>query len=87
MSRRTSRGADAPGISTAPITRSANAQRFANRVLVRGQRHDLAGIDVVQLAQPLQIPVDDRDVRAQAHGHLRGVMPHHAAADNHHVRR
>ena len=41
--------------------------------------------DIVEVSKALQIPVNDGDVRAQAHRNLRGLMAHHAAAYNRHV--
>ena len=41
----------------------------------------------VELIQPRQRAVDDRDMRLQAHGHARGVGADHAAAEDDDLRR
>jgi hypothetical protein len=42
-----------------------------NHVRARRERRDLGKKDVVQFAQPIEIVIDDRDVRTHAHGDLR----------------
>ena len=46
-----------------------------------------AAEDVVELAEAIEVGVEDRHARAEADGHLRGVRADHAAADDHHVAR
>ena len=54
---------------------------------VRGERLDAAVEDVVELAQAVEVRVEDRHARAEADGHLRGVGADDAAADDHDVGR
>ena len=58
------------------------AHQLFDRMRGRIDRVELAGEDRGQFAQPLHRAVDDRDIGAQAHGHLGGVRAGDAAAQN-----
>ena len=84
ISRVTSFGAAAPGTSTAPITRSA-LQTCCSMASLVGEHACCTrpAKTVVELAQPVEVDVEHRDVGAQAHGHARGIGADDAAADHH----
>ncbi len=47
----------------------------------------LAIVNIVQLAKPVEILVDDGYMGTHANGNLSGIVSHHSAANNDHVRR
>ena len=61
------------------------AQALGNGPGVGSQRDHRAQVNVVELAQAVQVAVDDGHVGAQAVGDLGRVVAHHAAAQDHHV--
>ena len=86
ISRRTSLGAEAPGIRTPPITRSAS---FSVSVMVQALEASVTTMtveDVVEFAQAVEIAVDDGDVRAHADRDFRRVGADHSSAEDGHVR-
>ena len=87
MSSVTRCGAFAPGTSTAPITRSACAtsRSIARRLDI--DRLDPPAPDLVDEPQPVDVLVDDRDLRLHARRDPRGVRPGHARAQHHDARR
>jgi len=56
-------------------------------VPVAEQRGHVTRHHIIEVAQPVQVDVENGDVGAQAGGNLGGVGAHHAAAQNHHVGR
>src|SRR2546425_11834546 len=58
-----------------------------NHVCARCQRRNLGKKDVIELAQTIEIVVDDRYVGAHPDRNLCGVSSDHAAADDHYPRR
>ena len=62
-------------------------QRFGHCPVVRGQRCNQPAVNVVQLAQTVQVLVDHCHVGAHADGDLTGRVAHHAAAQDHHAGR
>ena len=87
ISRVTSLGAAAPGISTAPITTSAFFDRMGDRRARGVSGLDLAAEEHVQFGQAGVGDVVDGDVGAHADRHLRRVDARDAAAEDHHPRR
>src|SRR4051812_17780956 len=57
-----------------------------NGVRVRGLRAHVAAENVVELAQAVQVHVNDSDVGAEAESHLGRIRADDAAADDHNVR-
>ena len=86
MSRVTSLGAAAPGTITAPTTRSEHGYRFSDCIWIRSESSYAAAEDIVQVAQPFQVTVNDMDRRSESDRHLRGVGSDNAASDNSHPR-
>src|SRR5204862_5050070 len=52
----------------------------------RRERLHFAAEDAVELAQAIETDIYDRDARAEADRHFRGIRSDDAAADDHHVR-
>ena len=82
ISRVTSFGARAPGISTAPITTSAANTSSSSASMRREAGVDAAAEDVVEFAKAGQRAVEDRDVGAEAGRHPCGMQADDAAADD-----
>ena len=82
ISRVTSFGASAPGISTAPITRSACSTDAAISRLERHQQRDAAGEDLLQVAHTVDRALEDRHLRAEPERDDGGVVADDAAADD-----
>ena len=82
MSRVTRCGAAAPGISTAPMTRSASMTSASMCACVEYSVRSDGAEDRRQFAQALHRTVDHRDVGAQADGHLGRVRARDAAAED-----
>ena len=83
ISRVTSLGASAPGISTAPITRSASATEAAICEARGHQQADPAREDLVEVAHAVDRALEDRHLRAEPERDDRGVVADDAAADDH----
>ena len=83
----TSFGALAPGTSTEPITRSALDRRSLDLEAVRRDRAHPAGVEGVELAQPLHVGVEHGDVGAEPDADRDGVGAGHAAAEHDDARR
>ena len=75
-------GASAPGISTAPITRSASATDSSICRLDDISEADAAGEDLLEVAHPVDRALEDRHVRAEAERDHRGVVADDPAADH-----
>ena len=72
----------APGISTAPMTRSARRQAVEDVVPVAEQRRHVRRHHVVEVAQPVEVDVEDDDVGAEAGRDLGRVGADDAAAED-----
>ena len=75
-------GAAAPGMRTPPMTRSASRDGALDVVAVGGDGEEAAAEDVVELAQAVEVEVDEGDLGAHAEGDLGGVGADDAAADD-----
>ena len=74
-------GAWAPGMRTAPMTRSLSATTVCDVLLGGVEGGELAAEDVVEVGEAVGIDVEDGDGRAEAHGHLGRVGADDAAAE------
>ena len=83
ISRVTSFGATAPGISTAPITRSASSTDAAICRLERHQQRHAAREDLLEVAHAVDRALEDRHLRAEPERDDRGVVADDPAADDH----
>ena len=59
-----------------------NGYRFRDGVGVRSQRLDAAAEDVIEIAQPFEVAVNDDDGCAYTDGHLCGIRADDTAADD-----
>ena len=85
IARVTSFGATAPGISTAPITRSASATASWISRLDDISSVTRPGEDLVEVAHAVDRALEDRDLRAEPDRDDRGVVADDPAADDHHA--
>ena len=83
ISRVTSFGATAPGISTAPITRSASSTDAATCRLELISSVTRPGEDLLEMAHPVDRALEDRHLRAEAERDDRRVVADDPAADDH----
>ena len=82
-----SRGALAPGDQHSADHQIRLAEMLADRVGVAENRLHVFGHHIVEIAQPIEIDIHDRDIRAEPGGDFRGAGAHHPAAQDQHVRR
>ena len=63
------------------MTRSDSGDSVGGGVNSGGYGHEMAGKDVLHLAESSDVGVDEYDLSPEAEGHLGGVGTHHAGAD------
>lgn len=80
----TRRGAFAPVMSTAPHHHIRLTDEFPQQRRGRHEREAVGGHDVTQIAQPVEIHVENVDLGPETAGHLGGIGADHAAADDDH---
>ena len=61
------------------------SQRLANCMNIRRQCDNAAVVNVVQLPETVQVPINNRDVRSKPASNFRGVMPNNASTQYHDV--
>jgi len=81
-----SRGARAPGIRTAPINRSVSGSFWWMMSLSLKKDFHVGRHDVVKIAKPLHVDVENRNAGLKAGGDFRSIGPHHPAPENGHLR-
>ena len=87
MARVTSFGSRCAGNQHAADNKIGFTRRLRNVVAVRGQRVEAAAEDVFELAQTVQVHVDERDLGAEAERDPGCIGAHYSSAEDGDMRR